>query len=185
MYVEGENQEYLKNLIILAKNGDKVAFSEIYNDYYTPLFRYILSRVKSKEEAEDLTQTVFIKIWNSLPNWNENHTSPKSFFFKVAHNSIIDYYRRKSTKDIISDEVVNNFLESKHFEDKERERAETREILNQIIKYLSSEQQEIISLIYTNDLTYEEISKIVNKQESTIRKIHSRAIKKLRDLYND
>ncbi len=181
--MEDNNQSHLKELIISAKNGDKSAFEEVYNTYYTPLFRYILSRIRNKQEAEDLTQTVFLKIWNSLSKWKSNHTSPISFFFKVAHNTLIDHCRKKSTQEIVSDETVNIFTENKPWEDKEKYFRETKEIIEKITQKLSEEQQEIITLIYTNDLTYEEIAKITNKKEDSIRQIHSRAIKKLRDLY--
>lgn len=180
-----DKQGSLKRLIVLAKNGDNDAFEEVYENYYTPLFRYILSRVRNREEAEDMTQVVFMKIWNSLPNWKVDHTSPLSFFFKVAHNTLIDYYRKNKNREIVSDEIVNTFLDDKPWEDKNNKQREAAELINQIISNLSNEQQEIITLIYTNDLTYEEISQIVGKKEDTIRQIHSRALKKLRELYKE
>jgi RNA polymerase sigma factor for flagellar operon FliA len=60
---------------------------------------------------------------------------------------------------------------------------ETREVILQAISELSEEQREIITLLYTEDLTYKEISSITGKREDAIRQIHSRAIKKLRELY--
>jgi RNA polymerase sigma-70 factor (ECF subfamily) len=81
------NQENLKSLILQAKEGNSSAFEEIYRNYYTPLFRYILTRIKDKAEAEDMTQVVFMKIWKSIASWNIEHTSPLSFFFTVARNT--------------------------------------------------------------------------------------------------
>jgi len=181
-----QNQEYLKELIIRARDGEENAFEEVYSTYYTPLYRYILSRVKNKQEAEDLTQTVFLKIWKALPSWNTNHTSPLSFFFTVAHNSMIDHFRKNSSKEIISDEVVADHLESNDdsaYEDIKYDN--TQEILKQAILKLSDDQQEIINLFYTNDLSYKEIAEITNKKEDAVRQIHSRAIKKLRELYKE
>ncbi len=178
-----ENQEYLKKLILLAKDGDNSAFEELYNTYYTPLYRYIFVRIKNKEEAEDVTQTTFMKIWNSITSWNSNHTSPLAFFFTVARNTLIDYFRKNSHGEIVSDEAVFKYGENSGTTDNESSASELRGVLNQAISELSSEQQEIINLFYTNDLTYKEIAQITGKKEEAIRQLHSRAIKKLREIY--
>lgn len=178
-----DDQDQLKSLILSAKNGNNHAFEEVYRQYYTPLFRYIYVRVKNKHEAEDITQTVFLKVWNALPSWNENHTSPLSFFFTVARNTLIDFFRKSSHKEIVSDELIYNQADVHQTTDKEHADNELKEILDHAISQLSEEQQEIITLIYTNDLTYPEIAQITGKREDAIRQIHSRAIKKLRTLY--
>jgi RNA polymerase sigma-70 factor (ECF subfamily) len=178
-----ENQEHLKNLILSAKEGNKEAFEEVYNTYYTPLFHYIVARIKIREEAEDMTQTVFLKIWNAMPTWNESHTSPISFFFTVARNVMIDYFRKNTKREIVSDEVVAKFADTSGSTDKGSEVRELGEVIGQAIEKLSDEQKEIITLFYTNDFTYKEIAEITGKREDAIRQIHSRAIKKLRELY--
>ena len=176
------SQEHLKELIISAKNGDKHAFEEVYSAYYIPLYRYILTRIKNKQESEDMTQTVFIKIWSSLPTWNESHTSPLSFFFTVARNTLIDYFRKNSRrKEVVSDEIVAKESES-HTSDLSSAK-ELKEVLTQAISKLSEDQQEVINLIYTHDRTYTEVAEITGKNEDAIRQTHSRAIKKLREIY--
>lgn len=177
------NQENLRSLILQAKEGSGEAFEEVYRNYYTPLFRYILTRIKDRAEAEDMTQVVFMKIWKYIPSWNTEHTSPISFFFTVAKNTLIDHFRKKSNKEIVSDEIIYNFSLSKDSgEDISKDRELKEEMRNYILK-LSSDQQEIIILYYMNDLTYKEIAQITGKQEDAIRQLHSRAIKKLREMY--
>jgi RNA polymerase sigma-70 factor (ECF subfamily) len=178
-----EDREHLKSLISLAKSGDKVAFEEVYTTYYTPLFRYILARIKNRQDAEDMTADVFLKIWNYIPKWDSDHTSPISFFFTVARNTLIDHFRKNFHKEIVSDEVVSIFADENGEADEESKSRETREVILQAISELSEEQREIITLLYTEDLTYKEISSITGKREDAIRQIHSRAIKKLRELY--
>jgi RNA polymerase sigma-70 factor (ECF subfamily) len=177
------DQEDLKKLILLAKEGDQGAFEKVYTMYYTPLFRYIILRIKDKEEAEDMTQTVFMKIWNSIPHWDAGHTSPLAFFFTVARNTMIDHFRKNSHKEIVSDEIVKDLRDKESYSDKDAETRELRDVLMALIDKLTLEQKEIITLFYTNDLSYREIAAITGKREDAIRQIHSRAIKKLRDLY--
>ncbi len=178
-----ENQEHLKSLILLAKAGDDKAFEEVYNTYYTPLYRYIFTRVKNRQEAEDITATAFMKIWKSISSWDMNHTSPISFFFTVARNTLIDYFRKNAHKEIVSDEVIMQYAEENGDSDNESISVELRGAILQAVSQLSEDQQEIITLFYTNDLTYKEIAEITGKKEDAIRQTHSRAIKRLRDLY--
>ena len=183
MREENDNQENLKRLILQAKEGSSEAFEEVYRNYYTPLFRYILTRIKDRAEAEDMTQVVFMKIWKHIPSWNTLHTSPISFFFTVARNTLIDHFRKNSKKEIVSDEIVYNFSLSKDSgEDLSKDREMKEEMRNYILK-LSPDQQEIIILYYMNDMTYKEIAEMIEKQEDAIRQLHSRAIKKLREMY--
>ncbi len=178
-----EDQNHLRELILLAKEGDNSAFEEVYTTYYTPLFRYIKNRIKNTSEAEDMTQTVFMKIWNAMPTWDSRHTSPLAFFFTVARNTLIDYFRKNKNREIVSDEIVSDNIEESDKSDEESTAREQKELLTEAIGKLSLEQQEIIRLYYTNDLTYKEIAEITGKREDAIRQIHSRAIKKLRSLY--
>jgi RNA polymerase sigma-70 factor (ECF subfamily) len=176
------DQEHLKELILSAKDGDKGAFEEVYSTYYIPLYRYILTRLKNKQESEDMAQVVFIKIWNSLPTWNESHTSPLSFFFTVARNTLIDHFRKNARrKEVVSDEEVAKTSEN-HTADTSNAR-ELKEVLNQAISELTDDQQEVINLIYTHDRTYTEVAEITGKNEDAIRQTHSRAIKRLRAIY--
>ncbi len=176
------DQEYLKELIVRAKNGEKEAFEEVYALYYTPLFRYILIRVKNKTEAEDMTQTVFLKIWNAIATWNTNHTSPLSFFFTVARNTLIDFFRKNTHREIVSDEIVTNATNQYHTSHDMGKERDDQELLHEAILCLSEEQQEIITLFYMNDLSYKEIAIITRKREDAIRQMHSRALKRLRKL---
>ena len=178
-----QNQEHLKRLILQAKEGDAASFEEVYNSYYTPLYRYIATRIKNKSDAEDMTQVVFMKVWQSLPRWNEDHSSPLSFFFTVARNTLIDHFRKNAHAEIVSDEVVEIFGERQSDTEEESAARERAEVIRDAVSHLSSEQQEIIRLFYVNDMTYSEIAEITGKREDAIRQIHSRAIKKLREIY--
>ncbi|KKU85720.1 MAG: hypothetical protein UY14_C0015G0015 [Parcubacteria group bacterium GW2011_GWA1_47_9] len=61
----------LKQLMQLAKNGDTEAFGRLYELYFTPVYRYIYLRTKNKEEAEDLSQAVFVKVFKSIGAFRE------------------------------------------------------------------------------------------------------------------
>ncbi len=69
--MDKSSKEKLIEIVKAAKQGDKKAFANLYECYISPIFRFIYFRVKDYSDAEDLTQTVFLKAWNALPNYRQ------------------------------------------------------------------------------------------------------------------
>ena len=80
-----------KILMELAKGGDSEAFGHIYHLYLTPVYRFIYFRLRNKEEAEDLTQTVFLKVYQSIHAFQVKNQSPLAYFLTIARNTVIDH----------------------------------------------------------------------------------------------
>jgi len=92
---ENSSKNNPEKLMERAKNGDAEAFSRLYEIYFAPVFHYIYLRVKDKETAEDLMQDIFLKIFRSIRNYQKEGISPLAYFFTVARNRVIDYWRKK------------------------------------------------------------------------------------------
>jgi RNA polymerase sigma-70 factor (ECF subfamily) len=88
-----------RELLRRAKEGDEGAFGALYEIYYTPVYRYLFLRSRSKADAEDIAQTVFVKVYASLERF-EIHEEPLCYFFSVARNALIDFHRKKTRKRI-------------------------------------------------------------------------------------
>lgn len=172
-----------KILIQLAKNGDKEAFGNLYNLYFIPIFRYIYFRVKSKTEAEDLVQEVFLKVYQGIENFKDQNKLPLNYFFTIARNTLIDYWRKK--KEVLVDEKLENISDKNADSAELVEQKETEGMIINLIKDLTEEQQEVIVLKFINDLTNREIAKLLGKSEEAIRQLQCRALKKLRKKFKD
>ena len=72
----------------------KALFTEIYDKESDAIFRFCVTRVSSREQALDLTQDTFVRLWRSLIQGQEIR-NPRAFLFTVAHRLIIDWYRKK------------------------------------------------------------------------------------------
>lgn len=70
-----KSPEELKQVVQQAKDGDLTAFSTLYEHYLTPIFRFVFFRVRTHENAEDLTQHVFLKAWSALPEFRHEGKS--------------------------------------------------------------------------------------------------------------
>ena len=163
-----------------AKEGNGEAFGKLYELYFVPIFRYIYFRVQNKEETEDLTQTVFVKVYKAIPRFQERDASPLAYFFAVARNTMTDYWRKKkpmplyeSFEHTLHDDASENPLSLSEQHDKERG---VMGALNQ----LGEEQREVILLKFMNGFRNREIAALLDKSEEAVRQLQCRALKKLR-----
>ena len=163
---------------------DPEAFGQLYDLYIEKIYRFIYFKISSKEETEDLTSEVFLKVWRYLIDGTGKSVSSFSgLVYKVARNSLIDFYREKakrqerlidftdSTKDI-GDEFGVEKLESG---------IDARKLIQQI-KKLKHDYQEVLMLRYVEDLSVSEIAEIVDKSSLSVRVLLHRATRKLKDL---
>ena len=178
------DKEKLIEIVKKAKSGDEKAFSYLYEYYISPIFRFIYFRVKSYEEAEDLTQAVFLKAWNGLPDYKQKKNLFGAWLYTIARNTIIDYWKKKKewkisdlAKDTIKDhrEPIYDLIEEE----------EDFRAVKEAISLLTEDQQEVIILKFIEDLSNKEIAKIMNKKQDAIRQLQSRAIKELRKYLNE
>ena len=80
-----------------VRQSDSACFKDLFHRYYKPLFLYFRQRVSSDDQAKDFIQDIFARLWQNRHNLNAN-LSIKSYLFRAAHNMLIDFYRRKSTR---------------------------------------------------------------------------------------
>ena len=170
-----------RNLIEKFKKGNKESFSLLYDKYVDKIFKFIYFKTSHRETAEDLCSQTFIKALEKLDNFSFNNNAYFSaWLYTIARNTVIDYYRRsnKSKNDLNIDDVWDisdntDILEDLEFKQK-------TEIIAKYIKKLNSEQREIIMLKIFEDLSYREISEILDKNEGACKMSFCRAIKTLR-----
>lgn len=177
------NGDDLKNnpemLMQMAKEGDVKAFGCLYEMYFTPIYRYIYFRVKNKEEAENLVQEVFLKACKSIPGPQKTTDHPLAYFFTIARNAIIDHWRKK--KEVLAEENFFNKIPANDLGPQEiTEKTEIEELIRQAIRQLTEDQQEVIILKFINELSNQEISKLLDKSEEAIRQLQHQALKNLR-----
>ncbi len=176
-----KSSEELKDLVQRAQTGDSAAFSALYEHYLTPIFRFIFFRVRTKEDAEDITQHVFLKAWKALPEFGREGKSFSAWLYRIARNTTIDYWRKKKplSLDPFASTLQNkqdNALDPMAIASQKEESEHIRNALH----ILNEDQQTILTLKFIEDLSNEEISQITGKTEGAIRQIQSRALKALR-----
>lgn len=170
-----------KFLIDRAKIGDKDAYGELYKRYLEPIYRYIYFRTGQEETvAEDLAETVFFKAWQNINSYNGS-SSFKTWLYTITHNAIIDFYRNRKPSLSLAEEIAadDDSLEEKVDRDLVLEK------VKKAINKLGDNQKQMITLKFIDDLSNEEIGRMLGKSQTAIRALQSRAIKQLRAIIED
>ncbi len=170
-----------RQLIIAAKNGDTAAFGKLYELYYTPVFRYIYIRTTQRHLAEDLTQTVFVKAFESIDRYQQTASPPLAYLFTIARNSVIDHWKKK--KDILfqeEDAAVSSIPDHRQDIVRHAEVKSSTDKVKEAILQLPPDQQDVVTMKFINELNNKEIAEALGKSEDAIRQLQSRALKTLR-----
>lgn len=149
-----------------VKDGMASAFDKLYEAYCDRLFRFAFSILKSKEDAEEVVQNTFFKIWEKRKYIDSNHTF-KAFLFTIAYHITIDLLRErlkeKKYREIILEKATSNYnLE---------EAIEYGDLLEQVQKIvidLPPRKNEIYQLSRINHLSYSEIAEKLNISVKTV-----------------
>jgi RNA polymerase sigma-70 factor (ECF subfamily) len=152
-------------------------FIQAFQLYNPTIYSFIKFRVNSKDIAQDLTQEIFIKLWDKRTSFDKRKSSLKTFLFTIAKNHLIDYYRSsKKYYEELKEDATD--IESNN------ERDIDLEYIKSKIKQLDSDEQILISLKYIEELSNDEISVIINKNINSTKVSISRALQKLKELIN-
>lgn len=176
----GNNKDnsYLWDLLYRAKQGESLAFHEFFSELYTPVYRYLLVRLKHKETSEDCAQITFSKVFLHLHTIERQAETPLQYLFTVARNTLIDETRKKRP-DNASEEAWSTFFAVENTE----LISEKTILYNTILTHIESfeeEYKDVLSLRLIEHLSHHEIAAIMGKSESAVRKMYSRALEKLR-----
>ncbi len=168
-------------LVVRATHRDRDAFSQLYNRYFHRIYRFIWLKVNNSADAEDLTAGVFLNAWRTIDHFSPKHeASFAAWIFKLAHNALIDRYRRQH--DVVSLDTLEIYERNKSRNGPEDmlESRLTLMALRQALEMLTNEQRDVVLLRFVEGLSAREVGDILGKQEGTVRGMQFRAIEALR-----
>jgi RNA polymerase sigma-70 factor (ECF subfamily) len=165
-------------LIAQAIAGNREAFGDLYERHLAAIYRYVFYRVGDRRDAEDLTETVFVKAWEALDRYRPTEAPFTAWLYRIAHNLLIDAHRTRRPMDALTDHYPDSAYGPEHTV-AAREQAAT---VTQALAQLEPVHQQVLSLRFLGDLSHAETAQIVGKTEGAIRVIQHRALQVLRQL---
>ena len=171
--------------IVRLSLGDIEYFACLVLKYEFRLLGYVKKISQSdQEEAEDILQEAFIKIWKNLNGYDPLLTL-ESWLFRIVHNETISFWRKKTsfgkdrTAAIDDDRLMEMFAED---QTSETNRDLTFKLIENVLPMLKQEYREVLVLKFLEDKSYEEISDILKIPEGTVATRINRAKKSFRAL---
>ena len=95
MDISGDTLNDLHQAVLRAKSGDRKAFDLLYTAYLTPVYRYILIRVKNSQDTEDIVQETFLKAFQAIERYRDEKGSMLPYLFTIARNLLINHGKKK------------------------------------------------------------------------------------------
>jgi len=175
------------DLIKKSQKGDIKAFEELIRDYKKIAYNIALRVMKNKENAEDASQEALIKVYKNIKNFNQKSTF-KVWLYRIVMNACIDL-QRKNKHEVTSLDSLKKGKDNDYkveIEDTSKgpdailESKLNNEILYKCIDNLAEDHKQIIILRDLQELSYREISDVLNCSEGTVKSRLSRARTKLK-----
>ena len=158
-----------------AKLGDRDAFGKLYQKYLDKLYRYVYFRVGQDESmAEDIVHNVFLKAWANIKSFGGG--SFQAWVYTIARNTIVDHYRTSRPTIELSETIIDDAQIPEEHIGKRMQFEKIRKAFS----YLTSEQQEVVTMRFINDMSHKEIAFVLGKKEDAVRALQYRALKELK-----
>lgn len=166
------------DLVAKAIAGDREAFGDLYEHYLPAIYRYVFYRIGEVGEAEDLTETVFVKAWEAMERYRPTEAPFGAWLYRIAHNLIVDRHRAQKPVDPLDERVVEARPEADPAA--QAEAREAASALAQALRQLEPAQQEVLALRFVNGLSHAETATIMGRSAGAVRVLQHRALAAVR-----
>lgn len=160
-------------LIAQIRCGDEQAAQELIKRYYASVLRYCKWHCSNMDEAEDLTQETFFRLFKNLPKYDEKQKF-KAYLYAIANHLCIDEGRKKQLYPLEDEENIADEYSGIH-------RIDDKEEVDYFLRLLSSEQKEAVILRFGEQLSYSEIAKVTGCNMRTAQSRVRNALKIMRE----
>ncbi|MCR5045818.1 MAG: sigma-70 family RNA polymerase sigma factor [Treponema sp.] len=152
----------------------------IWHEYKDRVSGYVFSHISNKEEAQDLAQSVFVKIVQAAEDYKGNPNHVSSFVYRITKNLVIDYYRTKKTHCEIPEEIkAADSVEDDYLNQM------TLDYLAEALKGLPALERDVIVLHYYKSVSLKKIAVQLKSTDGKIKLAHKRAIDFLKNKFKN
>lgn len=164
---------------VLKGNIDN--FNILINKYELSILRFVYNSVRDREAAEDITQEVFITVYNKLYSYNKEYKF-SNWLYQIAKNKAIDYMRKYKRVYEANVEEVQEVVSKEASPEEKAEFKETKRLVETFLNTLNEIDKQIILLRYTNDnMTFSDIAEVLNMGESAVKRRYYKARERFRE----
>ena len=161
----------------------EASIAAIYNEHYLDVYRFLVCFSGNQNDAEDLTQEVFIRVLKSLPNFKSGNNL-KTWIFSIAKHVAVDHFRKKRFASVFKDGFFTKLESNAKKPEEEFESTEIEQIIHEAISKLKPKYRAVVILRGINEMTVKETAEILQCTESKVKVDYHRALKDLKRKLN-
>ncbi|MBC7537120.1 MAG: sigma-70 family RNA polymerase sigma factor [Ferruginibacter sp.] len=171
-----------KELLFLFKEEatKESAFTRIIKKYQEKLYWHIRRLVINHEDANDVLQNMFIKVWKGLDNFRED-SQLYTWLYRIATNESLTFLQQQKKRRSVSLSDDESFLSNKLVADKDFDSNKLEWKLQLAIQKLPERQRTVFNLRYFSEMPYEEMSRVLETSEGSLKASYHHAVKKIED----
>jgi len=168
-----------KSIINGIIKGEVKAFDKIFEIYNQKLYQFAKSILKNREDAKDVVQEVFVRIWQNR-NEIKEYSTFKSYLFTIAYNIIVDHFRKRLKDKKYKDFLEANINEVDSSQEKHIEFSDLNKLYEHAVEQLPPRRKLIYKMNRNEGLTYDEIAERLNISRNTVRNQMAKTLEFLR-----
>jgi RNA polymerase sigma-70 factor (ECF subfamily) len=168
----------LTDALSRARTGDRGSMGDLYRAFSGPLYSYLLTQVRRREDAEDLVGQAFLDAMAAVGRFDGDLSGFRAWIFRIGRNRAVDLARVRSRRPEVPYEGLEDAPEEADLEAQAIGRAE-RERLWRAVRALPEAQREVIALRLAGSLTAAEIAVVVGKRPGAVKSLQHRALENL------
>ena len=163
----------------LSNQIEQANSDQIYREFYPKVYQYLVNRMGSVHDAEDMAQTVFVKVFTKLDTFDAEKSSLSTWIFNITRNTLIDHQRSMTLR--IHDEIPETLADDSPDMLEGIIMEQEQERLADALEKLTREERDLIVLHYYNEYTLLQISEMMRRPYGQIKRLHMKALDKLRN----
>lgn len=149
-----------------VKNGDEIAFAQIYRHFYSPALKFCTSLLKDRDEAENVTQDVFAKIWDRRQQIKPEY-SFQAYLFVSLRNQVFDQFKKYDKDKLLRQQYIDRSLI--YADEEVDDREGYLQFLRTAVNALSDKRKKILILNIDEGKSYKEIALLLNISTNTVK----------------
>lgn len=166
-------------LFDLIKEGNAIAFAEIYDRYWALLYRHAYRLIKDQDLAQDVVQEVFVNLWDKI-NTIDLQVSKSSYLYTAVRNKVLNLIQRDKVKNNYIESFANFVASSEAITDYRLRERLLKEKIEKEVAALPSKMRQVFEMSRIQNMSHKQIAEELNLSDKTVKKQMSNAIKILR-----
>lgn len=167
-------------LVRRAQNGNSNAIGKLYDHHQPHIYRFVWSRVRHQQTAEDMTGEIFTRMVTNLPNYRDTGLPFRAWLYRIARNLIVDHFRQHSERIPLPLDEAENITENVENLDTLVQQKITVESVEQALDHIDPEQREVVVMRFLVGLPLKEVALSLHKTVPAVKSLQHRGLQALR-----